>query len=589
MIGYEGARLCRIEKTLVGKSSSSSDNVAPPMTLNCAGGDSSESCWQWTVLFDLSIPGWLPASVGIDEFTETSYSLHAFATLETLEPPTHSPSSRSLASKSTLQRSKSAGKSSAWSLGSFPSLFSSTFSRSKAQKITAPLIPILINRVLAPRSIHETGRAPGNTSLFPMAHEQGSPLVNVAERGASSSSGGIPLDLLEAVDVVASLPEFTDIQEGSIPLGLRVRCLPEYCGGRTLRFLEFEVQVSQVENYRFAAILQTLFARTHYCVVDRSIHDRTFQQQFPMSPDSEQPPTLPLLSPNPFQFLAEDCQISPIVDEAGNRATKATRKHMLIPDGQMFYRPSGVALTGATGGVALDHRWARMDVVVPVLRAQQPSKQDTPEREEEDGKMHLTSEAHADRTRRRALVLPKTHSPFARVTHEMKVFIKVSWDPNEDDAPEDGGRFFDSEGPRVDRIHCIFPLHFIRIPEESRARLLSSNLASSQLSSATDIPSPRTSASAASCSPLSSLFSVPAPTPPSIISPIPSSPHKSLLASMPPAVLPAYTQLFHENGERREDDVDQYGCWLPPYSADDGTATAKRNPCMGVIACPTIL
>jgi len=56
---------------------------------------------------------------------------------------------------------------------------------------------------------------------------------------------------------------------------------------------------------------------------------------------------------------------------------------------------------------------------------------------------------------------------------------------------------------------------------------------------------------------------------------------------VPPAVLPAYTQLFHENGERREDDVDQYGCWLPPYSADDGGAMGKNNPGTQVIACLT--
>jgi hypothetical protein len=68
------------------------------------------------------------------------------------------------------------------------------------------------------------------------------------------SPGGIPLDLLGAMDVVASIPEYTDIQEGFIPLGLRVRCLPEYCGGRTLRLLEFEVQVSQVETYRLVTM-----------------------------------------------------------------------------------------------------------------------------------------------------------------------------------------------------------------------------------------------------------------------------------------------------------------------------------------------
>lgn len=588
MIGYEGARLCRIEKTLGGKASSSLEKAAPPMTLNCAGGDSNETCWQWTVLFDLSIPGWLPSSVDIAEFTETSYSLHAFATLETIDPPTYSGSSLSSftsTSKSALQRSKSAGKSSPWSLSSLPSLFSSSFSRTKEQKVTATPIPIVVNRVRTPpRSIPEAERAEA-CSLFPIVHEQGSPLVHVAEEGAPVSSGGIPLDLLGAVDVVASLPEYTDIQEGTVPLGLRVRCLPEYCGGRTLRLLEFEVQVSQVETYWFVVVTPSPVCAFSPVFMCSSTQDRAFQQQFPISSASEQPPTLPLLSPNPLEYLTRNCQIYPATDEDGNQATKATRKHMLIPDGQMYYRPAGVPPLGAMGGVALDHRWARMDVTVPLLRAQSSSRQDVSGQDEEDGKMDLTPEAHADRIRRRGLVLPKTHSPFARVAHEMKIFIKVSWDPNEDDVPDDATtddeRSTDGEGHRIERIHCTFPLHFVRIPDESRARLLSSSLAPPQsLPTAAALPLPGSpSLTVTSCSPLSSLFSLPSS------STSVSTRSSTSLSSAPPAVLPAYAQLFHENGERREDDEDQYGCWLPPYSAEDNAAMAKSNLGTEAIAC----
>lgn len=254
LIGYEGARLCRIEKKLVGAASSSSTDVpAPPMTLSCAGGDSSEAVWQWTVLFDLAVPGWLPASLSVEDFTETSYSLHAFATFETVEPPANAAYKPSIILPPALDvnQSQRLKKASGWSLSSLPTLFSSTVLRASKQRheVSEPVV-ITINRFRTPRRHHPNPGAE-YTSLFPLVNEQGSLGVGIPYSGSRNSAGGIPLDLLKGLSLGVTFPEYVDIEEGVLPLGLRLRCLPEHANGRILRLVEFEVQVEQTETFRY--------------------------------------------------------------------------------------------------------------------------------------------------------------------------------------------------------------------------------------------------------------------------------------------------------------------------------------------------
>ena len=265
-LGYGAVRLCRVTKDVVG-----GVEGATPMTLSCAGGDVSEQIWQWSVLFDLAVPGWLPPSADISEFTETAYSLHASVTMEPLDPPSPYPhfspshaTAKSVAEGDvhapTLKRMTSG-----WSIGSLPTLICSTFSRSKERLVHSDPVPITIVRVRAPTyhpllgtdALHDT------PSLFPAHFQRASPTVTGSATDPLLSAQGIPLDLLSTLEIVVSLPQYTDIEEGFVPLGLKIRCPPENSNERQLRLHEFEVEVYQVEKFRYVYFpFCTLFSRT---------------------------------------------------------------------------------------------------------------------------------------------------------------------------------------------------------------------------------------------------------------------------------------------------------------------------------------
>lgn len=74
-----------------------------------------------------------------------------------------------------------------------------------------------------------------------------------------SSRKSIPSDVLEKIQVVASIPSATAMDETSLPFILRVRGkdLDDFERKR-LRITEFSVDVEQVEVYRFDSIQASL-------------------------------------------------------------------------------------------------------------------------------------------------------------------------------------------------------------------------------------------------------------------------------------------------------------------------------------------
>ena len=81
MLGYTGTRLCHVSEDLIG---GKGDREPITRVSTRAGENPSEQLWQWSILFDLAILGWLPPTADISKFTEIIYSLHARVVLETL-------------------------------------------------------------------------------------------------------------------------------------------------------------------------------------------------------------------------------------------------------------------------------------------------------------------------------------------------------------------------------------------------------------------------------------------------------------------------------------------------------------------------
>src|SRR5260370_40358464 len=99
----------------------------------------------------------------------------------------------------------------------------------KTKIVEADLVPITIVRVRSsPQShpdatsalLHET------PSLFPASLDLVIPTVSVSAQSLNKSVGGIPVPLLRSMDLAVSLPEHVEINEGFVPLGLKLRMAP---------------------------------------------------------------------------------------------------------------------------------------------------------------------------------------------------------------------------------------------------------------------------------------------------------------------------------------------------------------------------
>ena len=215
--GYASIRLCSITRELL---------PSGPVDLSNEGHEDSDKPCLWNVTFDISVPGWLPTtSVYGDaslQATGTSYALYATATFVDLNYG-HSPFS-------------------------FVNVCGPV--RSRTRTVDAHRYPIILRRFVEPQ--------PGTSS----SAFQTSVYIVDARRTPDSdgpSRRSIPGDILEKIQVIASIPSATAMNEISVPFVLRVRGKDLGDSERTrLRITEFSVDVEQVEVYRFGSIQDSL-------------------------------------------------------------------------------------------------------------------------------------------------------------------------------------------------------------------------------------------------------------------------------------------------------------------------------------------
>ena len=169
---------------------------------------------QWDIVFNLPIPGWLPASANLGfEEIGIRYGLYATAKFTSLDDDqTVSP----------------------WSLATLCSPF-----RSRIRTIDATKKIIVRRYVLPP----QVDRTPSSINY----------LVN-AQSNSHDHQGSkkrIPANVLTKIQVLASVPECVDVVDNSIPLTLRLRTKDleaEEC--KRLQVTELGINVLQVERCR---------------------------------------------------------------------------------------------------------------------------------------------------------------------------------------------------------------------------------------------------------------------------------------------------------------------------------------------------
>lgn len=206
--GYNAYRICTVSRELAPNNYTEFSNE---------GHENTDKPCSWNVVFNLPVPGWLPAtsSFGETQFGEAGvrYYLHATARFVSLDEP---------------QRSF------------ILSALCATFAP-RTRSVKALPCPVTLTRAMVRPSSSPAA------SLFPAATF----LVDaVAER--NNAQPCIPLDVLKKLQVVVSVPEHVSIDdESEIPLTLRMRMndLPEE-QRRRFRVSEFQVDIEQAETYR---------------------------------------------------------------------------------------------------------------------------------------------------------------------------------------------------------------------------------------------------------------------------------------------------------------------------------------------------
>jgi hypothetical protein len=223
-VGYSPLRLISITKELVSPSE--------PVHIS-ADEDSAE----WRVVFDVAVPGWLPATsiFGDDdeEAAGVSYALYARARFLSASPDLDDALSAAASTSST----------SVWN--NLCSVVRLGPGRPKA--VHAEKVPICLTRYVSPPS-HLYDAEDASTPAFSRAAYSIQAIPDSASGEAPSTN--IPADILRSVQLHAIVPSRTSVEDDSVPLALRLRSRSEDEDTRNrLKVLGFEADVVQVEKY----------------------------------------------------------------------------------------------------------------------------------------------------------------------------------------------------------------------------------------------------------------------------------------------------------------------------------------------------
>ncbi|KAJ7724483.1 hypothetical protein DFH07DRAFT_264874 [Mycena maculata] len=231
-LGYSPLSLCSISRELA---------PSAPLELTNEGHEETDEPSRWNIVFDLPIPGWLPASHDFapgDFGAQTRYFLHAAVRFVVVED----------------QRGTS----------SFFTTFCSPF-RSRDRSIETHKT-ITLRRFVEPPMDEAT---PPETINYLL-----SPPIQSFDKGFQ-----IPLNVLSKIQVLASVPKYVDVCEDHLPFTLRLRTKDlEDADCRRLQITNFKVDVVQEEKCR------------------RSTRSSEYQARYPVPSQSSQPPNKPLFN-----------------------------------------------------------------------------------------------------------------------------------------------------------------------------------------------------------------------------------------------------------------------------------------------------
>lgn len=208
--GYAAARLCSISKELVSSRTT--------VELSNEGHEDEDAPCTWHIMFDLPIPGWLPASDAHgdcrESFSGVQYNLYATA-------------------KFTSGGDEASGPSSSWI-----SALCTPFSfRNKV--VHAERCGITLNRfALPPRSPFHT-----STTLYSITPNERTPC-------SEGNPHRIPAEVVSKVELLASIPDCISVDEEEFPFALSIRASSlSKSQAFKLRVSQLSLELQQDEQY----------------------------------------------------------------------------------------------------------------------------------------------------------------------------------------------------------------------------------------------------------------------------------------------------------------------------------------------------
>lgn len=426
--GYFAVRLCSVSKELIPKTS---------LELSNEGHEDGDMPCTWHVMFDLPIPGWLPASNPYGDcrqgFSGTQYALYATLNYTNLEE-TYGPS---------------------W----FSSIC--TPFNSKTKVVHAEASRVSLNRFALP--------PPSTSALYPLI------FYSIPSKGGAPHPDAnlhpIPADIVSKIELLASVPEHISVDGDKFTFSLYTRAssLPPSEAAK-LRVTHVSLEPQQIEKY--------------------SASTSAYSARFPIPSAKHQPPNKPLRDAHPVHALYDVGLLSPPTQFS------AEEVHSLLPG----YKRVDLLLDKADDGLKFADRmhptqWLKMTAHIPFAHTFSDCKDGI-----SMGIPHLRA---------------TSQGPLSNVKHSMRLSVTLSYDGA------------DRNSPATSSISISLPLDFVRLrsPARTNTHSLPSQLPLEHLS-LSDSP--------------------------------------ALPVTVPPAMpeLPAYSQLFHPNGDVRRDD----GVPLPLYT-----------------------
>ncbi|KAJ4487691.1 hypothetical protein J3R30DRAFT_835993 [Lentinula aciculospora] len=421
---------------------------------------------RWNAIFNMNVPGWLPASscFGTDD-SGVSYRMFATAKYVDVDNRKRDPGFHHRTSSSA----------SSWSFSSIYSAICSGERTATADKVVS------IRRFFGLPSEDAPGPVPEKTYLL------NSDKIN------TSSELQIPAEVLSKIRILASVPEYLNMQENRATLTLRLRTkdLPaEDC--KRLQLVGFRVNITQKDKCR-------------------SQPSREYKSRYPLPAEELQPPHLPLRwsqrSPLSMDYYSND----------GNNAASCSRTFSLLPDGedgQYLLQNENYIFANDAEKTEIP-TWYTLQTNIPVMH--RAPGDDDDESDEWAGK--------------RILRPSNISGPLITVRHEIKITLLISYDVPDSPQAHQSLSFsipvrFSSPPPRIgDGRRKMRSLINSRSPSPSSSP--------SRPSTPVDI----FDASTTQCEPqINTLDALDDP---------------SNSDSLP--ILPPYSQFYHSNGNRKID------------------------------------